>query len=50
MHYLISAVDVKEDIKDVNNFINKKSVEEVEVISKIDYSKVHLILHSSYKF
>jgi len=50
MHCLIGAIDVKEDVKDVNNFINKKSVEEVKVISKINYSKVHPILHSSYKF
>jgi len=50
MHYLISAVDIKEDVKDNNNAINKKAIEEVEVISKINYFKVHSILHSSYKF
>jgi len=50
MHCLISAVDVKEDVKDNNNAINRKAVEEVRVISKIDCFKVHLILHSSYKF
>ena len=49
MHCLIGAVNIKEDVKDINNVINKKSVEEVEVISKTDCFKVHSILYSSYK-